>query len=323
MKYLVTGGTGFIGQSLIRALVKQGHEVTALSRSLPSPSPHITWHQGDVRDLESLKPVFSQAFDGLFHVAGLVSFRSNQSEELFDINVRGTENVLECAQEAQTPKVLVVSSVATIGPNKTKNPLDETAPFEWNSKVFHYHRSKFEGEQIALNAANAKTNVIVVNPAFVFGQGDDHSPAMHLIQKLARRKVPFYPPGGACFVGIDNVVDGMILALTQGRSGERYILGGENLTNQMAYQMIAKEVGGLYPRFPLPACGLSLYATLAKWESFFRKTPPRYLKSWAKSATVHHFYSSEKAKRELGYSPVSFNETLSTTVEWMKRNQLL
>jgi dihydroflavonol-4-reductase len=323
MRTLVTGASGFIGKALIRRLLTDAHEVIAVSRTPTITDDRVEWTQADVRFPEQLEPAFKRKPEIVYHVAGLVSFQSQKKKELFGVNAEGTRHVLTLSNKYGVGRNIVVSSVAAIDPPDHGGVSDESTPFTLNSDLHPYNASKREGERIAFEFAEKGSDIVVVSPAFVFGEGDDHSPAMQLVQKISTRRIPFYPPGGICGVWIGDVVSGLLSAAKEGKSGEKYILGGENVSNAKAYQIIAKAVGGIRPRYPLPMWPLFVYGVMAEWEAALLRKPPRFTRAWARGSGIFHHYSSEKARRAFGYQPISFGKTIQRTVEWMQENRLL
>ncbi|HLG19524.1 MAG TPA: NAD-dependent epimerase/dehydratase family protein [Bdellovibrionota bacterium] len=323
MKYLITGASGLIGGALLRELVANQHDVVAVSRHPPVGAQDVVWHKGDITKPESLAPAFSESYDVLIHLAGLVSADGRNREELFAVNGQGTRNVFEWALKAKIRRCLQVSSTAAIGPAPYGRIADETTPFSWSPDKFAYHASKHEGEKIALEYVLKGLDVVVVNPAFVYSEKDDHTPARDLLRKIRDRRLPLYPPGGMCNVWVGDVVKGMTRAVERGRTGERYILGGENLLHRDSYGIMAEALGAVIPRIPVGVAALYVYALTSEIGARLMRQKPRFCLSWARASNHTYFYSSEKAARELAYAPLDFRSTIQRVVPAMLNARLL
>ena len=236
MRVLVTGGTGFVGSQLVAALVSRGDQVRVLRRANSSllaleGLPNIEHVIGDILDLEAVAQAVTGC-DLVFHVAALSSYWRAQREQIYRINVDGTRTVLEACLQARVPRVVVTSSVGAIGIRPDGRPADETTHFDRASANLAYADSKHRAEAVAQRLVKLGLDAVIVNPAAVFGPGDHYQISGSMIVEFARRRLPAVPAGGLCVVDIDAVVQGHIAAAERGRTGERYILGGENLAHR-------------------------------------------------------------------------------------------
>jgi dihydroflavonol-4-reductase len=331
MKIAITGGNGFIGSQLAAALSERGHRVRVLVR----PSSDLTNLRsltveqcpGDVRDLDSLL----RAFDGcelVFHTAAIVSFWKPLYPLQHEVNVLGTRNVVTAARRAGVRRLVHTSSIAALGhpPDGSlgSGPLaDETTAFNWDGSVAGYKRSKYEGELEIRQGIEQGLDAVIVNPAVVIGPGDIHFNGGDFIRSVARGFVPFYIHGGANIAFVEDVVRGHISAAEQGRTGERYILGGENLTHRQIFQTIAQIVGKPAPRIPIPVTIVKAAARVLDVISAVTGKKPLLTPELVAGAGLHNWYSTAKAEKELGYTITPFRTAVQKTYDWYKTEGLL
>ena len=251
MKVLVTGGTGFVGSQIVAALVRRGDAVRVLHRATSKlimleglPVEHVL---GDVQEPEAVARAVAGC-DLVFHVAAVASYWRTQREQVYRVNVEGTRIVMEACLAAGVPRVVHTSSVAAIGIPRNGRPADESATFDAFSATFAYADSKHRAEAVVLQAVARGLPAVIVNPGAIYGAGDHNLISGSMVLELARRSVPLVPDGGLCVVDIDAVVQGHLAAAERGRIGERYILGGENLTLLEIATEICAVVGRRAPR---------------------------------------------------------------------------
>ena len=256
MRALVTGATGFVGAAVARALLGEGWQVRALVRAGSDRSNleslAVELAVGDLTDPATLGPAAADC-DALFHVAADYRLGAPIPSELYRSNVEGTRNILEAARRAGVARVVYTSSVATMGIPSDGSPGDERTPSTLEAMIGHYNRSKFLAERAALEAVSADFQVIVVNPSTPIGPGDvKPTPTGQLVRDAAAGRMPAYVDTGLNIVHVDDVAAGHLLAFHRGRSGERYILGGEDMTLHEILEHIAVLVGRPAPRVRLP-----------------------------------------------------------------------
>ena len=251
MKVLVTGGTGFVGSQIVAALVRRGDTVRVLHRATSKlimleglPIEHVL---GDVQEPEAVARAVAGC-DLVFHVAAVASYWRTQREQVYRVNVEGTRIVMEACLAAGVPRVVHTSSVAAIGIPRNGRPADERATFDAFSATFAYADSKHRAEAVVLQAVARGLPAVIVNPGAVYGAGDHNLISGSMVLELARRSVPLVPDGGLCVVDVDAIVRGHLAAAERGRIGERYILGGENLTLLEIATEICAVVGRRAPR---------------------------------------------------------------------------
>lgn len=311
MKVLVTGATGFIGRRLVERLHQDRAEVLALVRDSRHGLPEgVRPVYGDILSPESLVD-HGQGCDRLFHLAALITFDARKREELIKVNAQGTAVMLEAARRWKVKRSVVVSSGCTIGLSyAAERILAEDAPLDARLlKANPYMESKILAEREALKAADEQ-EVVVVNPTTVYGPGDWRLNSGALVLMIAGARVLPVPPGGSNVVDVDDVVEGILAAGERGRSGRRYILGGENLTFQQIFRIIAQEVGRSPVKIPIPRW-MQKPVSLASWFAG-RIFGGRFLTPQIVSDLfAFKFYSSARAQQELGWSPRhSFQESV-------------
>ena len=246
MTTLVTGATGFIGTRLAAALIERGESVRVLRRAgsrldglANLPVEHCI---GDILDADSL----ARAVDGcavVYHVAAVSTYWREAPETIYNVNVEGTRQVMTACLKNGMPRVVYTSSVAAIGIPFDVSPGTEETPFDPISAAWPYADSKRLAEEEVCRAVAQGLSAVIVNPGVVIGAGDHNLVSGSMIIQLARHPLPAVPPGGMCIVDVDAVVQGHLLAAQSGRAGERYILGGENLTYREVAATIAQVVG--------------------------------------------------------------------------------
>ncbi len=327
-KYLVTGGRGFFGGAIARELVKRGHEVAILD--LPSARPAsapdaIECFDGDVRDRDAVRAAL-RGRTHLFHTAAVLSFWGRRRALQLDVNVAGTRAVMEAALETGVERVVHTSSVNALGyPPHPSVPGDEDTPFNWTPLRIGYMDSKRAAEDVVLEMARTRgLPAVVVNPGTAFGSAESAGLNAELyVGNVARGRLRACLDGGANFVGIEDVAAGHLLAAEKGRVGERYILGGENLTYRDLFAKIAALVGVEPPRRRVPAGAALALARLLSAIAAVTGREPLITPEVVKAGRLRLFYSSDKARRELGYSPRPFDAVLADTVAFMRRSGLL
>jgi dihydroflavonol-4-reductase len=323
MRSLVTGGTGFIGSNVVRALLERGNAVRVLARAdadrrnLAGLDVEITC--GDVRDRASVDRAVSGC-DRVFHAAALYSFWAPRP--LFEaINVEGTRNVLAAAARARVETVVHTSSVAALGVPETGAVADEDTRAAPADIVGAYKQSKYRAEQVAMEAAARGERVVIVNPSFPVGPGDiKPTPTGRVIVDFLTGRMPAYVDTGMNVVDVRDVAAGHVLAAERGRAGERYILGGENVTMRELLERLAAVSGRRAPRLRIPYA--PIFALAGFNEAVCRLTgrEPRMTRDTLRMSRHAMFYSPAKAVRELGLPQSPIEAGLSAAVAWFTAN---
>jgi len=323
MKVFVTGATGFVGSHVARALTAQGADLRLLVRStsrtdnIADLPAEVT--VGDLRQPESLKAAMSGC-DFVFHVAADYRLWVRNPEEMYQANVEGTRAIIQAAQESGVRRVIYCSSVATMGFKQTGEIVNEETPVTLADMVGHYKRSKFMAEQIALEAGRKGANVVVVNPTTPIGEFDiKPTPTGRIVVDFLKKNFPAYVDTGLNLADVREVARGHVLAMEKARPGERYILGGENLTLKQILDKLAEITGLPSPTMKVPH-GVAM--GFAAFDQFFTGIvlgkEPRATLEAVKMGRKKMFASSAKAERELGYRVLPVEEALRRAVVWFQ-----
>lgn len=342
MKAFVTGATGFVGSHVARVLEEQGAELRLLVRTTSNTKnleglrgERVT---GDLRDPASLEKVMAGC-DAVFHVAADYRLWVKDPQQMYRANVDGTRAMLQAARSSRVRRVVYTSSVATIGFGKNPRPVaakdatmrterprdlgaDEDAPVSLTDMIGHYKRSKFMAEEIAMKAGQGGMDVVVVNPSTPVGEQDiKPTPTGRIVVDFLKKKFPAYVDTGLNLVDVRACAEGHVAALERGRSGQRYILGGENLTLKQILDKLAAITGLPSPRIRLPyavALASGVVDTLVTGVVLRRE--PRVTLDAVRMGRKKMFVTSAKAERELGWKAGSVDAALRRAVEWFRAN---
>lgn len=327
MKVLVTGANGFLGSWLTRALVKQGHEVYALVRAQSDLSElngvSCNYVYGDITDLDSLYKTFG-GMDTVFHLAGLIAYKKADRAKMEKINVFGTENVVDACLTKGVRRLVFLSSVVAVGAGYNRNQiLNEESEYNVGKLDLGYFETKRKAEKIVLEAhKNKGLDCVILNPSTIYGEGDAKKGSRKTQLKVAQGNFKFYTSGGVSVVAVEDAVDAIISAWKNGRSGERYILSGENITIQELFRLIAEEAGVPAPKTKMPTAVIFALGKIGDiMESMGMKGSLSTENAW--TATMFHWFDNSKAKKELGFNPRPAREAIRSSVKWMKENGLL
>jgi dihydroflavonol-4-reductase len=320
LKAFITGATGFLGSHVARAVADQGADVRLLVRPTSNlrnlEGLKAETATGDLRDAASLEKAMSGC-DTVFHVAADYRLWVRDPAEMYKSNVDGTRAILEAARKNGVRRVVYTSSVATVGFTSDGHPADEDSPVSLADMIGHYKRSKFMAEQVALEAGRSGMHVVTVNPTTPVGEQD----VRRIVLDFLKRKFPAYVETGLNLVDVRECAGGHVVALERGKSGERYILGGEDLTLKQILDMLGKITGLPSPKIKLPY--FFAFATGVIDEAFtgrLLKREPRATVDTVRMGKKKMFASSGKAERELGWRIVPVEGALRRAVEWFRSN---
>ena len=308
---------------MARALADAGAELRLLVRQNSNPknieglqADRVT---GDLRDPISLENAIAGC-DTVFHVAADYRLWIRDPEQMYRSNVEGTSALLQAARKNRVRHVVYTSSVATMGFNSNGEPADEASPVSIESMIGHYKRSKFMAEQVAVEAAKSGIHVVIVNPTTPVGEQDiKPTPTGRIIVDFLKRKFPAYVDTGLNLVDVHQCARGHIAALERGRSGERYILGGENLTLKQILDKLGHITGLPSPSVRVPyvfALATGVIDQVVTGHMLRRE--PRATIDAVRMGRKKMWVSSAKAERELAWSVVPVDNALRRAVEWFR-----
>lgn len=312
---LVTGASGFLGSHLLERLVDEDVAVTATRHSSPPPdeaaeSGDVRWERLDVLDEAAIRELV-EGHDEVYHLAG-TGLQSADERTVRAVNEIGTRNVVESCLDAGVERLVFTSTAGTRRAEGVADETDVAAP------IGAYQQSKAAAERIVDAATDRGLDAITVHPTSIFGPGDESFTA-RFFALASDVKLFAHPPGGASFVGVDDVAAGIVQAMEHGTPGEHYILGGENLRYREALDTIAEEIDGSAPRITVPAAAIRAAGPVAGVVN--RRTGRRIFPFNAEMATLAtdtHFYDSTKAREELGYEYRPFRETVLPAWGWFR-----
>ena len=325
MLAFLTGATGFVGSHVAHVLAEQGADLRLLVRANSNlknvediKADTVT---GDLRDPASLEKGIAGC-EVVFHVAADYRLWVRDPEEMYRANVDGTRAILEAARKNRVRRVVYTSSVATMGFKSDGQPADENSPVLLDNMIGPYKRSKFMAEQAAMEAARAGQDVVIVNPSTPVGERDiKPTPTGRIVVDFLKKKFPAYVDTGLNLVDVKECARGHIAALEKGRSGERYILGGENLTLKQILDKLAAITG-----LPSPTVRVPYFLALASGvvdeivTGRIRGREPRVTIDAVRMGRKKMFVSSAKAERELGWKGNFVDDALRRGAEWFRGN---
>ena len=325
MRCFVTGATGFLGSHVARQLLARSADLRLLVRQTSRldniadlGADHVV---GDLRDPDSLRKGMSGC-EFVFHVAADYRLWALNRQELYDSNVEGTRNVLSAARDSGVRRVIYTSSVATMGFGNNGRLTDEKSPVTLSNMIGDYKRSKFMAERLVIEAGQSGQNVVMVNPTTPVGERDiKPTPSGQIVVDFLRRKFPAYVDTGLNLVDVVDCAEGHLLAMEKAQPGERYILGGENLTLKQILDKLGAITGLSSPKVKLPyavALATGVVDTLVVGKMLKRE--PRVTIDAVRMGRKKMFVTSVKAERELGWMPGPVDDALRRAVEWFRAN---
>jgi dihydroflavonol-4-reductase len=322
---VVTGGTGFVGAAVVRHLAAAGHRIRVLARPggdrrLLADLP-VEVVDGDLTEDASL-PRILKGCGWLFHTAAFYSLWARDRRLFYDINVEGTRRILQAAADAGVRRVVYTSTVGALGIPREGGAGTEETPVTLADMVGDYKRSKFLAEEVARAFARQGLPVVIVNPSTPVGPGDiKPTPTGQMIVDFLRGRMWAYLPTGLNLVDVEDVAAGHLLAAERGRVGERYILGGRNLTLREIFERLGRIAGIRPPRLKLSAGLILPLAQLTEWVAdHVTGRPPLIPVDAVRMARKTMFFDCGKAIRELGLPQSPVETALARAVEWFRRN---
>ena len=325
MLAFLTGATGFVGSHVARTLAEKGADLRLLVRTNSNKKNlddlKADLVTGDLRDSGSLEKGIAGC-DVVFHVAADYRLWVRDPDEMYRANVEGTRAILEAARKANIRRVVYTSSVATMGFTSNGQPADEKSPVSLANMIGPYKRSKFMAEQVAIEAARAGQDVVIVNPTTPVGERDiKPTPTGRIVIDFLKKKFPAYVDTGLNLVDVRECAVGHVAALEKGRSGERYVLGGENLTLKQILDKLAVITGLPSPKVRVPyvlALATGVVDELVTGRILGRE--PRASIDAVRMGRKKMFASSAKAEHELGWNVMPVDDALLRAVDWFRQN---
>jgi nucleoside-diphosphate-sugar epimerase len=327
MKVFVSGATGFIGIQLVKRLVKEGHEVHALFRSEFKANlirhPGVKLCKGDILDHESLDHAMAGC-EQAYHTAAFAGVWAKDPELVFRLNVDGAINVIEAAGRQGVRRVVLTSTAGILGPSANE-AVHESSPAP-ESFFTDYEASKFQLEKQLLGRTDTDPEVVIVNPTRVYGPGylSESNGVTKMIKQYVEGKWRLIPGKGNSsgnYVFVEDVVTGHLLAMLKGRPGERYVLGGENISYNQLFEFVREASGVRKKLFKIPLWIMLAAAGVMKGFSKISGLPPLIVPNLIRKFNHNWIVSSEKAIRELGYQPINALTGIQLTVKWIKNSK--
>jgi dihydroflavonol-4-reductase len=324
---LVTGATGFVGSAVARRLLAEGFTVRVLARpgsdrrNLAGLDLEVA--EGNLTDEASLQRACAGC-DALFHVAADYRLWAPNPQELYQANVEGTRALLQAARGAGVKRVVYTSSVAVLGIPKDGTPGDEDTPVTVDDMIGHYKRSKFLAEEVAREFAQQGLPLVIVNPSTPIGPRDlKPTPTGRIVLDAAAGRMPAYVDTGLNIAHVDDVAEGHWLAYTRGVVGQRYVLGGTDMSLRQILETIADIVGRKPPKVRLPHGAVLPVAYVSEALARLTGKPPVATVEEVRMSKKRMFFSSAKAERELGYQARPARQALEDAVRWYRDNGYL
>ena len=328
MTNLVTGANGFVGAAVVRALIARGESVRALvregSNTVNLGQLPVEIASGDITDPESLRRA-AEGCSCVLHVAADYRLWAPDERVMYRTNVEGSVHVLESAAAAGVERMVYTSSVAVLGVNADRTPADEETPVSLADMVGPYKRSKFLAEQaVRERAAELRYPVVIVNPSTPIGPGDFRpTPTGRIIVDAATGRMPAYVDTGLNIAHVDDVAEGHLLARDSGIPGERYILGGADMSLKQILAVVAEKSGRKPPSVRLPRAAVYPVALVSQTLARIWGTEPRVTLDGLRMSKKHMYFSSRKAEAELGYSARPADQAIEDALGWFREHGMV
>ncbi|MCE7992194.1 MAG: SDR family oxidoreductase [Roseivirga sp.] len=325
-RIFITGATGFIGRKLAHKLADEGHEIVALIRSKSKAAAltheRISFVEGDLFSIEALEAGMENCHE-VYHLAAFASVWA-KGDTFKEVNIDGTLNILDAAKKQGVDKIVVTSTAGVIGP-AVDGPVNEETPRQVDFFT-DYESTKYESELKIKERVTEGQHVVIVNPTRVYGPGplNVSNSVTKLVKQYIAGKWKFIPGDGMStgnYVFVDDVINGHVLAMKNGRAGERYLLGGDDATYWELFDLIAEIGGQKYKLYKMP---LGVLLAFGKFQLFLAENfgrQPMITPGWVRKYLYKWSVSSDKAKQELGYEITSLEAGIQKTVDWLRKEE--
>jgi farnesol dehydrogenase len=329
MKALVTGATGFLGINLCHELVKRGYKVNALYRSETKAAflkhKSIKLCKGDITDIKSIQAAI-EGCDYVFHMAAYAEVWSKNPDTFYKINYAGVQNILDVAEKAGVKKLVITSTAGVFGPSGNDTVNENTRRQVGYFSM--YEKTKAEAEELILTRAAEGLNVVIVNPTRIYGPGlmSTGNSVTKIIKLYTDGKFRFLPGNGKSignYVFVDDVVNGHILALKKGISGEKYILGGENISYADFFKILAEISGKKYVLFRFPLYLMLIISFFMLLVAGIFSVKPLITPGWVRKYNYNWVMSSNKAREKLGYEITPLRTGIAKTINFLRSTNSL
>ena len=323
-KVFVTGADGLLGANVVRELLNRGYQVTTMiqpGHKAPTLDDlDIEKVEADLLDREKIIQITADS-NIIIHIAAITNLWPSRGMIYHQVNVKGTQHVVEAALAHQVDRMIHVGTANSCGFGSLETPGTEEDISTFDQYGLDYIDSKLKGEEIVLEATiNYGLNGVIVNPTFLMGPYDAKPSSGKLILEVAKGHIIGFAPGGKCWAAVKDVAVAICNAITMGRIGERYILGGENLPYKVAMKQIFEVVGRKAPLVTIPAFFVKLAGIIGSLISRITRKAPRMSYPMAQIASAEHYFSSAKAIKELNMPQTPLREALEEAWAWLKTN---
>ncbi len=326
MKIFITGGDGLLGSNLVRELLGKGHNLRVLVQPGRDVNTldglNLEKAEGNLLNYESLKAT-AKNVEAIFHVAANTSIWPSRSEMVNKVNIEGTRNILRLAKELDIKKLVYVGTANTFSFGIIKAPGHEDTKYLGQQYGLDYMDSKWKAHQLVMEAVKEGLPAVVVNPTFMLGAYDSAPSSGAMILAIYAKKLPGYAPGGRNYICVKDAAKGIANALDKGKIGESYIIGNENLSYKEAFGKMAAELEVAPPGLGIPKWGLLAYGRLGSLIAGITGRKPTVSYPMAKIACDAHYFTAEKAVRELDLPQTPIEEGIRESFNWLKANGYL
>ncbi len=324
---LITGATGHIGNVLVKELLRKKEKIRVFipegEDTRPIEGLDVEIVRGDIRDFDAVKEAV-KGVDYVYHLAGVISIMPGRDKRLYDINVGGTQNIIEACFKNRVKRLIYTSSIHGMREPEGGVPIDENCPFDPHGVPGFYARTKAEATLEVMRAAERGLDAVIVVPTGVIGPFDYRLSEMgYIIKERAEGNMEFYIDGAYNFVDVRDVVKGIILAKERGKKGEVYILSGERITIKELMKIVDEFMGIKRPMRKVPVGLLKFIAIFSPIYYRLTKKKPLLTPYAIKVLFSNSYVDNSKAKRELGYSPRPLKSSIEDSIKWFMSEKIL